>query len=71
MASNITITITRKLGLAGHRYRWSASSPNGKKLASGQGYKHKHDVEHVLHLLYGPKFGGHKIVDRTTAPAPK
>lgn len=69
MASNITITIKRKLTLAGYRYRWTAVSANGKKLAGGQGYKHKHDVEHVLHLLYGPKFNGHKINDQTAKPA--
>lgn len=67
MASNITITIKKKLTLRGTRYVWFAASPNGAKLAAGKGcgHKDKHDVVHVLHLLFGPKFGGHKINDLT------
>ena len=70
VASNITITITKRLGLRGHRYHWSASSPNGTKLAAGKrgGHKDKHDAVHVLHLLFGPKFGGQKINDTTGEP---
>lgn len=61
MASNVTITIRKKLG----RYRWTAVSANGRRLAAGRGLKHKHDVIHVLHVLYGPKFNGHTVLDAT------
>lgn len=68
MPSNVNITISKKFRFfkGRHEYVWRAVSANGRKLAAGRNsYKDKDDVIHILHVLFGPKFGGHKVFDRT------
>lgn len=71
MAKTTTIHIVKKRRLLGQKgqswqYRWYLEAANGKQLAnSGEFYWNLTDLMSTLHFIFGPRLGGHKLVNHT------
>lgn len=75
MAKTTTIHIVRKRKFFGQKgqswqYRWYLESANGNQLSnSGESYWNLEDLMSSLHVLFGPRLNGHKLVDHTVEPS--
>ena len=61
---SIEIISKKRIFKKGMKFRWVAVSHSGSDLAGNDEWYHsRDDLIHDLHLLFGPKFNGHQLVD--------